>query len=199
MAFVTYPDWLQDLHVRKPDENAGRHIARIVRGLQGISLTHERERLEALFLANEAPERAALVASMKTNCGTSMRAIYALAGCDSADRYLLDPYQVGMAVAWVLEQARINGALVAASQWCRAGPGWGLHYGTPGKNDDHMEWALDTPDPHTGSVEHGGGGRPGNAITIARGDIRWSSGRPLRALIDPELMADNPALADNPY
>lgn len=200
---IEYPDWLQDLHVRQPGESAGEHITRIVRGLQGVSLAHERERLEALFLANETAERAALVASMRTNCGTSMRAIYVLAGVsagkpDGCDE-LLDPYEVGMAVSWVLEAARERGALVAASQWRRAGPGWGLHYGTPGRNDDHLEWVLGTPDPHTGSVEHGGGGRVGNAITIARGDIRWSSGRPLRAMIGPERMADNPATRDNPY
>jgi hypothetical protein len=49
-------------------------------------------------------------------------------------------------------------------------------------------------------AEHGGGGRPYNAITIERGDIRWSWGRPLRHLIDPERMATNPWLTpDNPY
>lgn len=196
---MTLDDWVHELHIRGDDESAGDHIARIVRALNGVSLVHDREKLEALFWANETRERAPLVASMRTNCGTSMRAVYALAGVEADDHYILDDYRVGMAVAWVLEQARLNNAIVSPSRWRDAGPGWGMHYGTPGHNDDHMEFCLSVPDPVTGIADHGGGGRGQNAITVVRGGIRWSSGRPLRALIDPDRMATNPARGDNPY
>ena len=178
------PPWLQALQSRSPDESPGNHIARIVRGVAGCSLDHDADKLAELFLANESsPEQARRVSTFATNCGTSMRCIMALAGCDHP--LVTMPYKIGMAVAWVLTAAREKGALVSASRWRDAGPGWGLHYGTPGRNDDHVEWCLSRPDA-SGVALHGGGGRPRNAITIGGpNDIRWSSGRPLRALIDP--------------
>ena len=193
---VEYPDWLQDLHVRRPDENAGRHIARIVRGLQGISLTHERERLEALFLANETAERAALVASMRTNCATTAIAVICLAGAPPELRRLLSPRQIGDAMTVLREDC--SRARLPGSQWQRLRPGWLMAYWSGNGNNAHVEWCLQEPDAQ-GVAFHGGGGRSDNAITIDRGDIRWSWGRPLQEIYDPELLADNPATLDNPY
>lgn len=206
---IEYPDWLQALHVKLDGETTGEHCARIVRALDGVSLVHDRAKLEALFLANESQERAALVASMQTNCGTSMRAIMALAGVLPEDHLITDPYAVGMAVSWVLQAASERGALIPGNvnqrsyipcaRWTELGPGWALHYGTPGHNDDHLEWCLAVPNAH-GYAVHGGGGRSQNAITVEpSSDIRWSRGRPLQHVIDPAKMICNEATGDNPY
>lgn len=193
---IEYPNWMDDLRLRRDGESAGQHVARIVRGLVGVSLVHDHDRLVDLFRLNELDDRAEIVASMKTNCGTFMRQIWLLAGCD-AD-LILCPYVVGMAVSWDLEAARRLGALAPAGSWRQIGEGWGLHYGTPGRNDDHVEFALGEPD-SAGVCEHAGGGRPENAITLGKGDIRWSCGRPLLHAINPERMATNPATGDDPY
>lgn len=179
--------WLVALQSRAPGETPGQHIARIVRGVAGVSLVHEPGKLAELFEINEPDaETARRVSTYSTNCGTSMRCIMALAGCDHP--LITRPYTVQMAVAWVLTAAREKGALVQPSRWPDAGPGWGAHYGTPGHNDDHVEWILERPDSQ-GAALHGGGGRARNAITLAGpNSIRWSSGRPLRALIDPDLL-----------
>lgn len=180
----TLPPWLQALQSRSPDESSGEHIARIVRGVAGCSLDHDADKLAALFLVNESsPEQARRVSTYATNCGTSMRCIMALAGCDHP--LVTRPYTVQMAVSWCLTAAREKGALVPPSRWREAGPGWGAHYGTQGRNDDHVEWILSDVDA-AGVALHGGGGRPRNAITIGGpSSILWSSGRPLRHLIDP--------------
>ena len=186
---TTLPPWLRALQSRQPDESPGEHIARIVRGVAGCSLDHDADKLEALFLLQEGAARAKLVSTFRTNCGTSMRAIMCLGGCDHP--LARCEYKVGMAVAWVLTIAREKGALLPASRWREAGPGWGMHYatpvpaGTPPRNDDHVEWCLERSN-NEGIALHGGGGRARNAITLAGpNDIRWSSGRPLRNLIDP--------------
>lgn len=189
----TLPRWLQALQSRAPGETPGAHIARIVRGVAGCSLDHDADKLAALFMVNEPDAATAKrVSTYATNCGTSMRQVYALAGCDHV--LIRCPYKIGAAVSWVLTAARAKGALLPPSRWREAGPGWGLWYGTPAakgkspRNDDHMEWCLAVPDEH-GVALHGGGGRAKNAITLAGpNDIRWSSGRPLRGLIDPERM-----------
>lgn len=184
---MTLPPWLQALQSRSPGEEPGDHIARIIRALNGVSLANMPEKLAELFLVNEAPERAKLVSTFKTNCGTSMRCVYCLAGSDHP--LITKPYVVGMAVSWLIQAAREKGAFVAPSKWKEAGPGWGMWYGTPGKNDDHVEFCLAVPDPKTGKALHGGGGRAKNAITVQDpSDIRWSWGRPLRGLFDPAKM-----------
>ncbi len=180
----TLPPWLRALQSRAPGETPGAHIARIVRGVAGCSLDHDADRLAELFLVNESsPEQARKVSTYATNCGTSMRCIMALAGCDHP--LVTRPYTVQMAVSWCLTTAREKGALVPPSRWREAGPGWGAHYADTGRNNDHVEWILEAPDA-AGVALHGGGGRPRNAITIGGpNSILWSSGRPLRHLIDP--------------
>lgn len=197
MPPVEYPKWLDDLRHRLEHESAGDHIVRIVAGVAGCSLETHPERLAALFLCNEpTAEQARIVSTWKTNCGTTMRAILCLAGCDHD--LVVRPYEVGTAVSWVLQAARDCQAVLPARGLKNALPGSGLWYGTPTKSDDHVEWLLSEPD-ERGIADHGGGGRPKNAITLERGDIRWSRGRPLRAILDVGRMCTNPARWDNPY
>lgn len=198
MPLVEYPGWLDDLRHRRADESAGEHCARIVRGLDGCSLTHEADKLAALFLCNEPAARAKLIASMKTNCATTMREILCLAGCDHA--LIICEYVVGMAMAWVLQAARELDALEPASTWKDLQPGDGMWYGTPGRNDDHVEFCLSAPNRLTGFAEHAGGGRSQNLISVQpASDIRWSAGRPLCGIVKSGKMCLNPATGDNPY
>ena len=192
------PQWMTELQARKDGESAGHHLARIVRSVVGLSLVNNRQRLEELFLANEPTMEAARnAAALKTNCGTSMRAIYALAGCDHPLVTCPMPPTGGTAITWLLIAAREKGALVTAKSWEKSGPGWGMHYATAGKTDDHVEWLLDSPGP-TGLAIHAGGGKPNNEI-VMRGpdDIRWSTGRPLVHMFDPEPML-RPASKEGP-
>jgi hypothetical protein len=190
---TTLAPWLLALQARAAGESPGAHIARIVRGVAGCSLDHEPEKLAQLFEVNESdPATARRVSTYATNCGTSMRCIMALAGCDHP--LVTRPYTVQMAVAWCLTAAREKGALtthrsmIPQSVWTKLGPGWGLHYYGLRPNDDHVEWCLERPDSH-GIALHGGGGRARNAITLAGpNSLLWSSGRPLRGIIDPDLL-----------
>lgn len=178
-------EWLDDLRTRQFDESNGDHIARVVRAIAGASLTTNSDRLVAIFTCNESGSDAAEVAAFKTNCGTFMREVYCLVGCASS--YIKRKYQVEMAVAWDLAAARETGALIDGPQWQIVSAGWGMHYATPGANNDHMEFALSSPD-SKGFADHGGGGRANNAITVGHGDIRTSNGRPLLHVIDPDRM-----------
>lgn len=192
------PDWLQVLHVRGDGETTGEHLARIVRGLDGVSLHHHGEMLAQLFYASEdTAARAAEVATWKTNCASSARAIYVLAGVDSDALELLKPLQVGQAVAVLRSYAARRKAMVAGSQWHMLRAGCGMMYWSTG-NDAHFEWCLGDVD-GAGIADHGGGGRADNAITCGRGDVRMSWGRPLQEIYLPEAMVTNEATGDNPY
>lgn len=195
------PEWFQLLQQPQVGESPGHHIARILRALVGLSLKNHADQLAQLFLVNERPDRAAAVSAIKTNCGTTMREVWCLAGCK--DHFVTQPYEVGMAVSWDLEAAREEGSLISLHEqpdaWKLVDEGWGLHYAIPGTNDDHMEFSLGRPDPKTGECEHAGGGREDNAITQSVGDIRWSLGRPLQHVIRPEKMAtEGPAKPADP-
>lgn len=192
-----YPEWIDDLRIRRSGESAGEHIARIVRGCEGLSLDHDGDKLADLFLINEPTHaRAHLVASLQTNCATFYRQCLALAGC--IDPHVLDPYVVGEAMADDQEAAHQLGAVRSFRGWGVLRPGWGMLYFSTG-NDAHVEVCLGTPNMN-GECEHGGGGRARNAITIELStSILSSRGRPLRALFDPEALCVLPATGDDPY
>lgn len=194
------PDWMQTLHLRGDGETTGDHIARIVRALDGVSLHQHADTLAQLFYANEPDEsRAALVSTWKTNCASSARAIYALAGVDANALEILAPLQIGQAVAVLRQYAKHRGAVIAGSQWHMLRPGCGMMYWSSG-NDAHFEWCLSEVD-GAGHALHGGGGRSDNAITCSKEpeDVRMSWGRPLQEIYVPELMVTNEASGDNPY
>jgi hypothetical protein len=153
----------------------------------------ERDKLETIFLVNETPERAREIATYKTNCATFMRVVYAMAGCRHP--LITCPYTMGQAVTWILEVATKRRALhymqTLKMWWSQIEEGWGLYYEEAKTNNNHLEFALGSPG-EDAQCEHGGGGRSFNAITVDRGDIRWSTGKPLVAIIDPVLMCDEP-------
>jgi len=104
-----------------------------------------------------------------------------------------EPYKMGMAIAWATKIAwelkavrypKKNGAPSAGSL---------LHYHTPGRNDDHVEFVLSHVLEHEDGrwlASHGGGGREHCGVSVvAESDIKWSSGRPLQCWYDWDAMA----------
>jgi hypothetical protein len=192
------PDWLQVLHVRGDGETTGEHLARIVRALDGISLHKHGDMLAQLFYANEPDAaRAAQVATWKTNCASSARAIYALAGVEADDLEIINPLPNGAAVTLIRSYAARHKAVIPGSQWHMLRAGCGMMYWASG-NDAHFEFCLGDVD-GAGVADHGGGGRSDNAIDCKRGDVRMSWNRPLQEIYLPELMVTNEATLDDPY
>lgn len=186
--WAAWPSWLLDLADPLMGETAGQHIKRAVLAFVGCSLHSHPERLIALAAVDD-PYDAAKWAALKTNCATTMRWLLSLVGCPS--KFVTQPDVVGMSMSWDIEAARECGALISLKDnpdaWKLCDEGWGLHYGIPGTNDDHVEWCLSKPDAN-GIADHAGGGREDNAITQGRGDIRKSLGRPLLHVSNPNKM-----------
>jgi hypothetical protein len=171
-----------------PGESAGQKLARIVRHYVGCSLSARADELGALVARGvDDPEDVVVI---KTNCGTSALGVMAEAGVNHA---LLDrKYVSGAAIGWVLQIARELGALVTLPTPGVIGarkppPGALLHYATPGKNNDHVEWLLSEIAP-SGAADTAGGGRANNAITAVRQVIAWNNGRPLLHWVDPDKL-----------
>lgn len=196
-----FTDWCLELQKRLPGETAGEQICRALKAFEGCSLKKNPDKLAQLFLANEVDlAHARQVSRIQTSCGTTYRALIALIGC--TDSLATKPYESGQAVTWDIKIAANCGALISAQSdpdaWKKLGPGWGIHYGTPGSNNDHMEVCMSVPD-QNGVALHGGGGRPDSLITIGSSDIRKSWGRQILHIIDPDkLVAAIPVAADTP-
>jgi hypothetical protein len=158
-----------------PGECAGDRIARIVRLYAGCSLSNRRSDLASLVCRGVCDES---FVAVQTNCATFALGVLAAAGV--TDPVLSSPTAIGAAfsdmvtlgyrhVAWRPPQAEALPA--GALMW----------YRISGTNDDHVEVYL-------GGGEHGGGGRPGNAVTIGTSSYALSNGRPLWRWLDPEML-----------
>ncbi len=160
-------------------------IVELVRSYVGCSLSHDRERLGQLVARGvDDPEA---VVGLHTNCGTFAMGILWL--LDVQHWTLAKPYVNGSAVTCLFTLGRELG-IRAEYHGQELGPGMLLHYRSfdPNNNNDHFEWLLSSPDDHF-QADHAGGGRPDNAITEARSDVRTSGGKPLRWVYDvPELL-----------
>jgi hypothetical protein len=186
-------DRLIELFTPLPGESLGNYAARAIRGLDGA----HPERDGTLYWLAEHVEGsvAALEMYRTTNCATTMRWILAWLGCSHPWCYLpdakiraLDP---GGPVSWQLRIWRDMGALINVDGKSYAelealiGEGWPIHYDVRGViNSDHVEWCLDRDLSDPEPDEHGGGGRAGNRITVARGDVVGRVGR------KPHFVAD---------
>lgn len=168
-----------------PGEQPGEKLVRIVLDHVGCSLSRNREKLGELVSRNvDKPEA---VVAIATNCATTALGVMAFAGV--RHELLNKPYVSGMAVGWCRIIGQDLGALVKYTG--KSGPqpkvGSLLRYNTSGKNDDHVEWLLSTMD-ERGSADHGGGGRPNNAVTREYGGVMHSYGRPLVEFWDPDKL-----------
>jgi hypothetical protein len=138
----------------------------------------------------DEPTWAAQVVQWKTNCATSALGFLAAICGDVDAAKALHPLLAtrsvnGMSMPWLMQLGHDAGAWVTYAGMSGRQPRAGdlLHYGTPGQNNDHVEWCLSDPTP-AGAADHGGGGRPDNLISVGNGSIVSSAGRPLLAFID---------------
>jgi len=171
-------------------------IVEIVKSYIGDSLTNNKEDL-ALLVARQIDDPNQIV-QVKTNCALFMLGVWWLVGVQH--ELLTKKYKNGMAIAWVRQIAIDKKALRAYPKDGLPIPGATMHYYTPGTNNNHVEFLLDSPnDKHV--ALHGGGGRANNEIASGTGDITWSyqTSRKLMEWIDPvALLAGSPEFHWNP-
>jgi hypothetical protein len=169
------------------------NIVELVKSYIGDSLTHNKDDL-ALLTARQVDDPDKIV-QIKTNCGMFALGIWWAAGVKH--ELLNTKYKSGMAIAWVRRIAIEKNAL---RTYPKNGPpvaGSLLHYFTPGKNDSHVEFCLSNPDKNM-VAEHGGGGRPDNAITSGISDIKTNYYRRLQEWVDPvALLVGSPEFSWN--
>lgn len=159
-----------------PGESAAARICRIVRSYAGCSLSHDRERLAALV--GRGVDDASVV-TWRTNCLTFSLGVLAAAGCP--DLVLRKPLRNGREGEVIAAIAEAHGGWLDPQKEGPPVPGSLIWYEIAGENDDHYEWELD-------GGEHGGGGRTDNEITIERGPVTLSLGRPIRGWLHPEQL-----------
>lgn len=151
-------------------------IISVVRRMVGASKKIRAAELDAfLRRGHEGPP---LLSDKVSNCGLFALSVWFESGVDHP--LLLEPYKCGMAIAWVTQ---IAFQLRAARTLARNGlpvPGSLCHYYSHRPStDDHVEFCLENQAGKSVSL-HAGGGRKSGAITAARHDVRWNSGRPLQ-------------------
>lgn len=161
-----------------PGEAPGARLVRIIRTYDGCSLSARKDDLGALVA--RGVDDPAKVVGVSTNCAMFGLGILAAAGVDHA--LLRKPYVNGMAFSWLVQIGTDFGAWKVPSTTDPPPPGAFMWYRIPGTNDDHVEVFLSAPD------EHGGGGRPNNAITVGHGPIHSSWSRPMWRYLDPDML-----------
>jgi hypothetical protein len=169
-------------------ETSSMRIVRIMKSYEGCSLSARRADLAALVGRGIDDE---LVVEWKTNCETFALGVLFAAGIDLVE--LCIPLRNGRE-AEVLDaiDKKFHAWRTAATS--ESPPAGALmHYrSSPYRTradgstiyDDHVEFMLEAPDLHGLSL-HGGGGRENNEITIERGNIHFSAGKPLCRWLDP--------------
>ena len=167
-----------------PGELPGVRIARIVQMYAGCALGTRQDELAALIGRGVCDES---MVAWRTNCATFALGVLAASGCS---HYILEaPTLIGRAFSDLVQL----GNEMHAWQPGNSGPipvGALLHYGITGENDDHAEFYLSPIGP-----QHGGGGRPDNAITVGTGPVALSMGRPIEQWLDPGALGITVALS----
>lgn len=170
------------------------NIVELVKSYIGDSLLHNKEDL-ALLVSRHVDDPNQSV-QIKTNCGMFALGVWCAVGVQHS--LLQSPYKNGMAIVWLRQIAKSKNALHSYPKDGRPVAGSLLHYYTPGKNDNHVEFLLENPNQKFIAL-HAGGGRANNEIGSGSGDIRFSSGRPLKEWICPiALLEGSPEFHWNP-
>lgn len=161
---------------------AGDKIARAVESYIGCS-PNERPMDLALLVSRGVDDPMEML-HVWSNCGTFALGIFHQVGVDHP--LLSTPYKSGMAIAWLLKIGRDLGALVTTHSIAELQRGMLMHFSTPGKNDDHVEFCLSDIDSDN-SYRHAGGGHGNDSLTVGEGvsNLATSMGRPLQHLFDP--------------
>lgn len=155
----------------------------LVKKYEGCSIHIRRGELGALVCRGvDDPAQSVLI---KTNCGMFALGIMWEAGVQHD--LLTREYKSGRAISWLKKIGVDLKAIQRYSSTNKPKAGSLLHYFTPGKNDNHVEWLLSDIDAK-GCAEHGGGGRTDNAITISSGNVLLNYDRPLQDWWDPDML-----------
>lgn len=177
-----------------PNLNPSQNIINFVKlaANEKWSLSYNRPKLMSLVGRGVDGDLAIQSVQWKTNCATSALGFIAAACGSVAKAKTVHPSlaaqsKIGTAVGVLVSIARDTLSMHTPTSIKSIKPGSLLWYGTQGKNDDHFEWVL-SPIDDQNHAEHGGGGRPDNAITVSKGDISTSYGRPIKKYIDVDEM-----------
>ena len=181
---MNFQTWVPGLDILTGESNEDR-VCRFLRALNGVSLTNRVEVLKALVNRTVSP-MSLREWEWQTNCAESAIGILAAACCttDMARVYhplLMTPGVNGTSISRVFQMARDLGLARSYKHGDPLPRRGSLVAFAAGA---HVEWVLSDPDPATGIADHGGGGRASNALTVGRGDIRSSWGRPLTDIFD---------------
>lgn len=173
------------LYEKIPGESVQDRACRIVRDLGGCSLSTNKAKLQA-FIAKDGAciDGADEEVRRRTNCAEfAVAYLAALAGgIDDARKIhplLATPIKNGTSFSVLVQIGNDLGAWISAPDAKTPPPiGGVIWYEINGENDDHAEVMLMPPD------EHGGGGRPNNAITVGHSDVHASWTRPIHRVLD---------------
>lgn len=162
-----------------------QQVVELVQFYNGCSLKKRKDELSKLIARDvDNPEQ---IVEVKTNCALFAMAILYTIGFEHP--ILKQKYKIGMAVANVRQIGFDTKSLLKYNHNVLLKAGDILHYMTPPgtKNDSHIEFCLEDQKLDT-FLTHGGAGRPDNAITIVKSDVKWSVGRPLVEVISLEIL-----------
>lgn len=177
-------------------ESRADRLCRFVRSVAALpcSLTSNVEVLKALVRRGVTPENLRSW-EWRTNCAESaigfIAACCATVDCARDVHHLLAaPSVIGTSIARVYQLGEELGVMSVYTGPESIRRGCLVSYA----HGQHVEWVLSDVDPVTGMADHGGGGRADNAITVGRGDVRSSLGRPAT-----EVFAFALVLPESPY
>jgi hypothetical protein len=145
----------------------------------GCSYDNRRGELQRLIARGVDNPKTCIIRTTST-CG--LFALGIMKEIEVPHQLLSKSYQTGAAIAWVRK--------IGADRGARRLPGEGtptagalMHYYTPGKNDNHVEWLMSDVD-SSGMADHAGGGRSNCEVGAARSNIFSNYFRPLQEWYD---------------
>lgn len=172
--------------------NRQEHAANIIRTMCGCSLKEHEQDYRIFMSRGLIDDTYAIINERISTCGLFGLAVWF--ALEVPHPLITTRYVTGKAITWICEIAQELGAVRYPK---RDGPptiGALMHYWSPGRNDNHVEFCLSeadvSPDGHW-FAQHAGGGRALGAIGFGQGNIRWDSGQPLQEWYDLEALFVN--------
>lgn len=163
--------------------HAQRQVVQCCSFFDGMSLDSHPEELRT-FLARGVDDPASIVDKHVSDCGLFALAVWHSIGVQ--DLRLTEKYQMGMAIAWLVDIASLYRAVRHPKHDGIPTIGALLHWQTPGKPNDHVSF-LTSPVALVRGQWMGeciGGGGHDCGINRSEGNVLWSWGRPLQAWYD---------------
>jgi hypothetical protein len=165
---------------------------RIVLNIQqwvGCSLEHDGQSLQN-FVSDYLGDPRDLLSPKVSDCGLFALAIWSAVGVK--DSRLVDGYEIGAAIRWVVEIAHNHGAIRYPKRDGMPGPGDLMHYYAPRpSSNDHVEFCLSEVDAVSHFAQHAGGGRQNCGIGEGESDILWNGGKPLQCWYDAQALVES--------